>query len=247
MEPTWKDRLETYLADFATENKKTLFEQTLQHRTRYLQMFLEDIDSPQDASATLRSAECYGLQNVTIFNRTLTLPLSQGVAVGASKWLSLRHIKGEAQALAALAKLRQENVAFVAVQTQAEGAYTPETLPLDRPLALCFASERTGMSQATLAAADHRLYLPYAGVARHYNLSVCVALTVSQLVERLHQAGVDYRLNETEKQDLRLEWYIKGRKRRRDLMARFLEIHGLTWDDLERWHLTAAFLKLIKA
>lgn len=245
MTQSWKDRLEHYLADFVTDHKKALFEQTLAHRTRHIQMFLEDIDSPQDASATLRSAECFGVQNVTYFNRHLMLPLSKGVVVGASKWLSPRHIQGEAQALTALSELRDQGVAFVAVQTKAEGAFTPADLPLDRPLALCFASERKGMSAATLEAADYRLHLPYAGIARHYNLSVCVALTLSQLVERLHQEQPSYRIDEAEKQDLRLEWYLKGRKRRRDLVGRFLEQHQLSWADLEQWQLPAGFLKII--
>jgi tRNA (guanosine-2'-O-)-methyltransferase len=247
MSASWKNQLEAYLAEFVTDHKKALFERVLAHRTRYVEMYLEDIDSPQDASATLRSAECYGIQNITIFNRNLTLPLSKGVAVGASKWLTLSHIQGETEAQNALDALKQRDMAFVAVQTNPDQAYTPETLPLNRPLALCFASERQGMSQATLANADMRLHLPYAGIGRHYNLSVCVALTLSQIVERLKQEQPEYLISPSEKQDLRLEWFIKGRKRCRDLFQIFLDKNGLDWDDLEGWQLPQAFLQLIRA
>jgi tRNA (guanosine-2'-O-)-methyltransferase len=61
-----KTQLRDYLFSFISENKQQLFHQIIQNRTRHLTVVLEDIFQPHNASAVLRSADIFGLQDVHI-------------------------------------------------------------------------------------------------------------------------------------------------------------------------------------
>jgi len=61
-----KEELLTYLLGFITENKRNKFEKIINFRTRYLTVVLEDIYQPHNASAVLRTCDCFGIQDVHI-------------------------------------------------------------------------------------------------------------------------------------------------------------------------------------
>ncbi|MGB1717608.1 MAG: hypothetical protein ACPHO6_05605, partial [Candidatus Latescibacterota bacterium] len=53
-----------YLRDFVSERRRARIETVLAERTRWLTVALEDIYQPHNASAVLRSCECFGVQDV---------------------------------------------------------------------------------------------------------------------------------------------------------------------------------------
>ena len=52
-------------------------------------MVLEDLYQPHNASAVLRSCDCFGVQDVHIVERRNTYTVNPDVALGASQWLTL--------------------------------------------------------------------------------------------------------------------------------------------------------------
>ena len=60
-----KELLE-YLSKFVTPERLSLFDQILENRTRYITVVLEDIYQSQNASAVLRTCDCFGIQDVHI-------------------------------------------------------------------------------------------------------------------------------------------------------------------------------------
>ncbi|MEM8894672.1 MAG: hypothetical protein AAGC88_08850, partial [Bacteroidota bacterium] len=54
----------TYLQDHLNDRKKALIESKLAQRTRYLTVVLEDIHKSHNASAVLRTSECFGIQDL---------------------------------------------------------------------------------------------------------------------------------------------------------------------------------------
>ncbi len=53
-----------YLEGFMTDRRKELIEKVLAERTRYLTVVLEDIWHSPNASAAIRSCECFGIQDM---------------------------------------------------------------------------------------------------------------------------------------------------------------------------------------
>ncbi|SDA74413.1 SpoU rRNA Methylase family protein [Algoriphagus alkaliphilus] len=60
-EITFDQGLLDYLGRFITEHKKGAIEQVLSKRTKYLTVVLEDIFKPHNASAVIRTCDCFGL------------------------------------------------------------------------------------------------------------------------------------------------------------------------------------------
>ncbi len=63
---TEKGKLIRYLSQFVNDERLQLFHQVLEKRTNYITVVLEDIYQTQNASAVLRTCDCFGLQNVHI-------------------------------------------------------------------------------------------------------------------------------------------------------------------------------------
>ncbi len=59
MDKSIKIELIKYLQDFVTEERWKKINEVLNQRTRFLTVVLEDIYQPHNASAVLRSCECF--------------------------------------------------------------------------------------------------------------------------------------------------------------------------------------------
>ena len=88
-----KEGLIGYLRGFVTAHKQGLIDEILQVRTRHITVVLEDIFQPHNASAVLRSAECFGLQDVHIIENENEYRLNKDVTRGAAKWLTLHQYR----------------------------------------------------------------------------------------------------------------------------------------------------------
>ena len=73
-----------HLSGFITENKKERIGQVLGNRTRYIAVVLEDIFQPHNASAVIRSCDCFGIQDVHVIENQNEFKVNADVALGAS-------------------------------------------------------------------------------------------------------------------------------------------------------------------
>ena len=206
---TANEELTDYLADFVTENKRNKIAEVLADRTRHLTVMLEDIFQPHNASACLRSCECLGVQDVHIVETKNEYRPNNDVAMGSSKWLTMHRYR---RTKSALETLKNKGYRVVAT-TPNEDGYDLTTLPLDKPVALLFGTEEHGLTDEALAAADATMRLPMYGFTQSYNISVTVAVSLSQLVARLRQSEVDWNLSEAEIRELTLSFYRRIIKR----------------------------------
>ena len=67
-----KEKLLESLLSCISENKKNKFSEIIRHRTRHVTIVLEDIFQPHNASAVLRSCDCFGIQDVHIIENNNT-------------------------------------------------------------------------------------------------------------------------------------------------------------------------------
>lgn len=221
-----EDSLLNFLAEFVSEHKKKRMQEVLDSRTFYITIALEDIYQSQNASATLRTCECLGVQNIHLIESRNLYTLNPDVVMGANKWLSLHYYGDQTEEHATrnthdcISSLRQQGYRIVAT-TPHQDAYTPDTIPLDRPLALLFGSEEPGLTQTAMQEADSFLRLPMFGFTESYNISVSVALILNTLTHRLHNSGIQWQLTRSQRKKILLEWYRRTVRRHADLEKQF--------------------------
>lgn len=215
-----------FLYQFITDERKERFEEVLAYRTRHITVVLEDIFQPHNASAVLRSCDLTGIQDVHIIENNYTFDINPDVVMGSTKWLDIhRYNEQEFNTPTAINRLKEQGYQIVATCPHRD-VFTPEALPLDKPIALVFGTEKTGITDYVMDHADRFVRIPMFGFTESYNISVSAALMVYTLTHRLHVIqDVDWHLSEDEKQMVRLEWSRRTLNRIRQYERKFAELH----------------------
>jgi tRNA (guanosine-2'-O-)-methyltransferase len=189
-----------------TEERKMRFEEILEQRTKYITMVLEDVYQSRNTSAVMRSADGFGIQDIHMIETYNRWAKNLSVSKGSSSWLTVhRYLDAENPHEECLSTLRSSGYRIVATSPQ-EGGYTPDTLPLDKPIAIIMGTEFTGVSDKLLSQVDDYVAIPMSGFAESFNVSVASAILMNRLTERVKSSGDWVGLTEDEKQYLRLQW-----------------------------------------
>lgn len=201
-----KEELLEKLLSFITDHKNQLFDRVIEHRTRYLTVVLEDIYQPQNASAVLRTADCFGVQDVHIIENRNEYVINLEVTLGASKWLTLhRYSESENNTLEAIQKLKSEGYRIVATMPHSDDIMLSE-LDMNQKTALFFGTELLGLSEVVQEHADVFVKIPMYGFTESYNISVSAALCLQQLSNKMRKENKDWKLSESELLDVKLDW-----------------------------------------
>src|SRR5690606_6445657 len=125
-----------------------------------------------NASACLRSCDCFGVQDVHVIENEHEFRVSRMISVGAAQWLSLHHHTTQAQnTLTCIARLREQGSRIVATASS-DDATPLEDLDVTPPTALLFGTEKAGLSPEALEQADEVLCVPTYGFTESLNVSV---------------------------------------------------------------------------
>jgi tRNA (guanosine-2'-O-)-methyltransferase len=174
----------------------------------------------------LRSCELRGVQDIHIVENTNHYDVNPDVVLGSTKWLNMYHYEGaEFNTPTAYQQLHERGYKIVATCPHRDD-YTPDTLPLDQPIALVFGTEKLGLSDYAVEHADMHVRIPMYGFTESYNISVSAALLLYSLTNRLHAShDIDWHLSEKERNALRLEWTRRSLSRIRQYDRKFAELH----------------------
>ena len=213
-----------YLSEVITENRLKQLGRVLEHRTRYLTVVLEDIYQSQNASAVLRTCDCFGVQDVHIIENRSEYKINPDVALGASKWLSLNYYN------------KKENNTFDAIQQLKEHGYrivatTPHTNDVDLEdfdlsagkTALVFGTELTGVSDVVMENADEFMKIPMYGFTESFNISVSAAISLHHLIYKLKNSDIAWQLLQDEADEILLSWLRKSIKKSDIIEKRYHE------------------------
>ena len=195
-----------YLESFITEHRRVLFRKVLEKRTRYLTVVLEDLYQSHNASAVLRSCDCFGIQDVHIIENRNRYAVNPDIALGSSKWLNLiRYNDTEENTRMAAEALRSQGYRIV-VTVPGEDAVPLEHFDLEAgKAALFFGTELTGLSDTAVALADEKLVIPMYGFTESFNISVSAGIIFSHLIPKLHKSK-GWQLTHEEKEMIYLDW-----------------------------------------
>jgi tRNA (guanosine-2'-O-)-methyltransferase len=196
-----------YLSQFLLENRFQTFENVLKSRTRYLTVVLEDLFQAQNASAVLRTCECFGVQDVYVIENRNKFIVHRDISMGSNKWLNIRKFKDQADnSLTAVNHLRDKGYRIVATSPDPVYPLIQDFDISKGKIALFFGTELSGISKTIKANADEFIRIPMYGFTESFNISVSAALCLQNLIERLHTSDVDWKLSKEEYSDLLLTW-----------------------------------------
>jgi len=213
------EELIKYLSQFITENKRQKIENALQNRTNYLTVVLEDIYQPHNASAVVRTCDCFGIQKIHVIENKNLYKVNPDVTLGSSKWVDIiHHNKSPNNTRACIEELKKSGYRIVAT-TPHNNDTNLEDFPLDKKTALLFGTEADGLSKEAIDMADGFVKIPMFGFTESLNISVCAAICIHHLSMKLRSSGVNWQLSEDEKNGIRLNW-LRGIINRPDLLEK---------------------------
>jgi len=205
-----------YLLSFLSNERASIIQNVIQHRTRYLTVVLEDIFQSQNAGAVLRTCDCFGIQDVHIIDSNNSFDINPRVVRGATKWIDLHHYNNsENNSLAAIEKLKADGYRIVATTPHTNDVTLDEFDYSKGKIALVFGNEHAGISQVVKENADEFLKIPMYGFTESFNLSVSAAIILHHLTYQLKNSDIHYKLTESEQDELILTWLkdnVKGSK-----------------------------------
>ncbi|MFO7842339.1 MAG: RNA methyltransferase [Bacteroidales bacterium] len=215
--------LVNYLEQFITQKRLNLFHQILNQRTRYITVVLEDIYQSQNASAVLRTADCFGIQDVHIIENKNEYQINPDVALGSYKWLNLiKYNNQKSNTLEAISDLKKQGYRIVATTPHTKDVNL-EDFDLTRgKTALFFGTELNGLTDTMIDNADEYIKIPMVGFTESFNISVSVAIILHHLTSLLRKSEIDWQLSDNEKEEILLEWLKKTIKKSSLLIDDFL-------------------------
>ena len=210
-----------HLSQFVSEHKKSFIEKVLNERTRYLTVVLENIYQSQNASATVRTSECMGLQDIHIIEDTAKYHLNIRVLKGSYKWMNLQRYRARQvnNTEACFSHLHTAGYRIFVADPAEDGVSIDDLDVSAGKIALVFGNELRGASAYSHQHADGKVKIPMFGFTESLNVSVSVAICVSTILAKLRERNLPIGLSEHEKEILRLAWYRKI-VRRSDIVER---------------------------
>ncbi len=219
-----KEKLRDYLFRLISDNKQQKFLNTIAGRTRYITVVLEDLYQSHNASAVLRTCDCFGVQDVHIIENAHRFEISHEIVRGASKWLSVyRYNHSKVNNNEHCLKSLKEKGYRIIGTTPHEDDTNLEEMELNVPVALVFGTEKKGLSIEARKWCDGYMKVPMYGFTESLNISVCAGIILHHLIWKLRQSEFVWKLSSEEQLDLMIEWAFQVTGNRRQLKAEFLK------------------------
>ncbi len=204
------EKLLEFFYSIITESKRNKFDTIASERTRHLTVVIENVYQEQNASAIVRSCDCFGIHDIHVIEKDNSFSVNQEIAVGAGKWVNIQHYQDpKFPTTTALNTLKARGYRIVATTPHEEDT-TINELPLEQPTALLFGTEKMGLSEAALAQADAFVKIPMYGFSESLNVSVSAALCLHTLRQKLEKMPIDHwKMTKEEQVEIKLNWCRK--------------------------------------
>jgi tRNA (guanosine-2'-O-)-methyltransferase len=211
------ESLEQYLSGFITERRNKKMNEVLENRTRHLTLVIENIYQPHNASAVVRSCDCFGLQDLHVIEDKNKYKVNPDVALGSSQWVDIFKYSGhQNNTLCCFELLKSKGYRIIATSPH-EGNVSLEDLPMEQKTALVLGNELDGLSTIAMEQADGFLKIPMSGFTESLNISVTAAVCMHHLTWNLRKSGIDWKLKEEDRKVLKLKW-LRNMLQRSDLL-----------------------------
>jgi tRNA (guanosine-2'-O-)-methyltransferase len=209
-----------------SDEKIEMFDTNAAKRTNHLTVVLENIYQEHNASAVLRTCDCFGIQNLHTIEKNNKYTVQRDIARGAGNWVDLNNYNSNAPTKTCLEALKSKGYVIIAT-TPHENEVNLKELPLDAPMAFVFGTEKEGISQEVKDNADYFVKIPMYGFTESFNISVSVALILQYMRNKLMDNDIPFILSEAEQTAVKIKWCTKilkdGNKVEVEIRKRILE------------------------
>ena len=221
---------EKILAEFyeiISESKKEMFDRIAAERTKHFTVVMENIYQEHNASAVLRSCDCFGIQELHVIEKDNQYKVQRDIALGAGRWVDMfNYDKGESPTIDCITKLKNKGYKIIAT-TPHTNDVTINEFDLTQPFALVFGTERRGISEEIKEMADEFVKIPMYGFTESFNISVSAAISLNVVRERLEKSNLNWKLSSEEQIALKIKWSKKILKAGVELEKLFREKHTI--------------------
>ena len=214
-----------FLKQFVTKKRWDNFIRIVDNRTNFVTIILEDIYHEHNISACLRSADCFGIQNVNIIEQKHSFKDNKEISMGASKWININKHK---KTSSAIKKLKKEGYKIVLTSPHNSEKTIFDDSLIKNKVAILFGSEVNGCSNDATKLADEFISIPMYGFTESYNISVAVALPLQQLTNQIRKSKLNWQLCQNEKNEILEDWLKKSIKSSEMLEKKFNSIRKLS-------------------
>ena len=206
-----------YLAQFMLPERLATLRCALENRTDYMTLLAENMFHPQNASALVRHCEAFGVQNLHTVQTLCKFNPNVDIVRGTDKWIDIHHHASTADALA---HLKSEGYRIIATTPHRESC-TPESFDVTKgKFAIVMGTEKTGISDEVMAAADEVLRRPMGGMGESLNVSACAAIIVYMLSERMRHEVEGWQLTDEQQTKTLYKWLVETVKDAKPLLKR---------------------------
>ncbi len=218
-----KAELIKFFSELVKEERLEQMLSVLSNRTRYITVVLEDIFQPQNASAVLRTCDCFGIQDVNVIENRNEYNVNPDVVRGADKWLDMhKYNKHSNNTLEAINELKNKGYRIIATTPHTNDQKLEEFDLSAGKSAFVFGTELTGVSEIVKANADGFMKIPMYGFTESFNVSVSAAIALHYLTYQLRNSNLPWKLTKEEYDDLLLNWLKKSIRRSHVIEKEFL-------------------------
>ena len=191
-----------FLENILSDERKAKFLKVLSNRTNHFTVAVEDIFQLHNTSAVMRSCEVFGIQTLNVIDQKYGKRIDAEIAMGAQKWVDINRFD---DINSCIDDLKNKGYQIVAT-TPHKNDCVLDDFDFTKKSAFFFGTERDGLSTEVLSKADCFLKIPMVGFTESLNISVCVAIILQQLTNKLRDSAIDWQLTENEVLQHRLLW-----------------------------------------
>ena len=191
------------LEPFVSEDRRARIEEVLAQRTRSVIPVIEGVHDLGNVGAVIRSAEGLGCQELHLIDRGDRFKKSRRTSQGAQKWIDLVKWSATDECIRHL-----KDRGYRVLATHLASGKPLDRFDFTEPTAIVFGNEADGVSVETLAASDDRCFIPMAGFARSFNVSVAAAIALYHVQrDRTRRLGTHGDLTDDDRLSLRARYY----------------------------------------
>jgi|TARA_B110000914_G_scaffold205912_1_gene201440 tRNA (guanosine-2'-O-)-methyltransferase len=224
MESSLKLELIEHLSQFLTEERLHLFQEKLKERSNRITLVLEDVFQSRNISAAMRSADCFGIQNIHIIENKNNFVKDKSVSLGAGKWINIKQYNTEENnTINCLKKLKKEGYQIIATSPHNTNISLEEIDVKNNKIAIILGTELTGLSEKALSFADKRMKINMYGFTESLNISVSAAICCQSISSKMRKETTGWEVTEEEKTDILLNWIRNSIKSGKQIEEKFLD------------------------
>jgi len=207
----------TYLESLVSPQRLCRFDEVLKNRTNFITVVMEDVYHLHNASAVIRTADVFGIQEIHVIESRFKKRLDKKIALGAQKWTDIHRYKNTGECVD---QLKKNGYRLFATTPHAKACPLHE-IKITQKSAFLFGAEKEGLSDMALEEADEMVHIPMVGFTESLNVSVAAAIVLQYTTSQLSRSQLEWQLTDAQKISMKLEWTKKSIKNIDQVLRRY--------------------------